>query len=85
MEAADVLGRTIPGDVSVVGYDDIDLAALMGITTVRQPLERSGRRVADLVVQAIGGSALSPFVEEMELELVVRTTTGPLPQRIGRR
>ena len=47
----------------------------MGITTVRQPLERSGRRVADLVVQALGGSALSPFAEEMELELVVRHTT----------
>jgi DNA-binding LacI/PurR family transcriptional regulator len=85
MEAADVLGRRIPGDVSVIGYDDIDLASLMGITTVRQPLERSGRRVADLVVQALGGSALSAFAEEMELELVVRTTTGPVAQRVGGR
>ena len=71
----------IPDQLSVVGYDDIDLASLMGITTVRQPLERSGRRVADLVVQAIGGSVLSPFAEEMELELVVRNTTGPLAGR----
>jgi LacI family transcriptional regulator len=78
IEAAEQLGRRIPDDLSVVGYDDIDLAALMGITTVRQPLERSGRRVADLVVNAIGGSPRTPFVEEMELELVVRSTTGPL-------
>ena len=81
MEAAEVLGRMIPDQLSVIGYDDIDLASLMGITTVRQPLERSGRRVADLVVQAIGGSVLSPFAEEMELELVVRTTTGPAAGR----
>jgi LacI family transcriptional regulator len=78
IEAAEQLGRRIPDDVSVVGYDDIDLAALMGITTVRQPLERSGRRVADLIVQAIGGSPRTPFVEDMDLEVVVRSTTGPL-------
>jgi DNA-binding LacI/PurR family transcriptional regulator len=78
MEAAELLGRRVPDDLSVVGYDDIDLASLMGITTVRQPLERSGRRVADLIVQAIGGSQRVAFVEEMELELVVRSSTGPL-------
>ena len=53
----------------------------MGITTVRQPLERSGQRVADLVVQALGGSALSPFAEEMELELVVRRHDRAGPRR----
>ncbi|MCU1504087.1 MAG: transcriptional regulator, LacI family [Ilumatobacteraceae bacterium] len=83
MEAADQLRRQIPDDLSVVGYDDIDLAALMGITTVRQPLERSGRRVADLVVQAIGGSERTVFVEQMDLELVVRSTTGPLRSSTG--
>ena len=85
MEAAESLGRHIPVDLSVIGYDDVDLAALMGITTVRQPLERSGRRVADLVVQALGGSALSPFTEEMDLELVVRNTTGPVVAGARRR
>ena len=85
MEAADSLGKRVPRDLSVIGYDDIDLAALMGITTVRQPLERSGRRVADLVVQALSGSALSPFAEEMELELVVRNTTAPVRAAVKRR
>jgi DNA-binding LacI/PurR family transcriptional regulator len=60
-----------------VGYDDIDLAAMVGLTTVRQPLERSGQRVADLAIQAITGGRPVGFVEELELELVVRTTTRP--------
>lgn len=77
LEAADQLGLGVPGDLSVVGYDDIDLAGLLGITTVRQPLERSGRRVADLVVTAINGVELVPGDEQLDLELVVRSTTGP--------
>jgi len=78
IEAADQLGRRVPEDISVVGYDDIELASLMGITTVRQPLEASGRRVADLVVQSLSTSSRTVFVEDMEIELVVRSTTGPL-------
>ncbi len=78
IESAEQLGVAIPDALSVIGYDDIDLAGLLHITTVRQPLEESGRRVADLVVAAIQGAALAPFVEELELELVVRRTSGPL-------
>lgn len=78
LQAAEQLGLNVPGDLSVVGYDDIDLAALLGITTVRQPLERSGRRVADLVVTAINGVPPPSVNEELDLELVVRSTTGPV-------
>lgn len=77
IEAAEQRGKRIPDDLSIVGYDDIELASLMGLTTVRQPLERSGARVADLVVQAIGRADRRQFVEEMELELVVRSSTRP--------
>lgn len=81
IEAAESLGLGVPADLSVVGYDDIELASLMGLTTVRQPLERSGQRVADLAVQAItsgAAAARAVSVEEMELELVVRSSTRPL-------
>ena len=57
--------------------DDIDPAALMGLTTVRQPLERTGARAADLVIEAIGGADRQVFDEQLELELVVRSTTRP--------
>ena len=78
IEAAESLDLRVPDDLSIVGYDDIELASLMGLTTVRQPLERSGQRVADLTIQAIGSATRGVFVEEMELELVVRSTTRPL-------
>lgn len=79
LEGAQALGLRVPADLSVVGYDDIELASLMGLTTVRQPLERSGQRIADLAIQAISSpaSARSFAVEEMELELVVRSSTRP--------
>ncbi|MEQ1699202.1 MAG: LacI family DNA-binding transcriptional regulator [Ilumatobacteraceae bacterium] len=77
LEAAAALGVEVPRHLSVIGFDDIELASLMGLTTVRQPLELSGRRAADLVVQAIGATPLSPFTDEMSLELVVRSTTRP--------
>jgi LacI family transcriptional regulator len=77
MEAAESLGLRVPDDLSVVGYDDIELAALMGLTTVRQPLGGSGERAADLAIHAIGSAQRQVFNEEMDLELVVRSTTRP--------
>ncbi|MFN8020464.1 MAG: LacI family DNA-binding transcriptional regulator [Acidimicrobiales bacterium] len=77
LEALDSLGLRAPGDVSVVGYDDIELASLMNLTTVRQPLEASGRRGADLVLEAIASGERSQLAEQLQIELVVRATTGP--------
>jgi DNA-binding LacI/PurR family transcriptional regulator len=78
LEALSSLGLRVPDDVSVVGYDDIELAPLMGLTTVRQPLESSGSRAADLVLEALsaGPDRRQPMAEQLEIELVVRTTTG---------
>jgi DNA-binding LacI/PurR family transcriptional regulator len=77
MEAAESKGIVVPDDLSVIGYDDIDLASLMGLTTVRQPLVRTGERAAELVLEAIGGRRRSAFDEQLEVELVVRSTTRP--------
>jgi len=77
IEAASSLGLRIPDDLSVVGYDDIELATLMSLTTVRQPLERSGSRAADLVLEAMNANSQAQLDEELEIELVVRSTTGP--------
>lgn len=77
LEAAEAKGLRVPVDLSVVGYDDIDVASLMGLTTVRQPLASAGARAADLVVEAIAASARNELNEVMGLELVVRSTTRP--------
>ena len=75
LEAATQLGINVPDELSVIGYDDIDLAGLMGLTTVRQPLVDSGKRGADLVLEAMSMRNTQPNMEILELELVVRATT----------
>ncbi len=77
MEAAEARGLKVPYDLSIVGYDDIELASLMGLTTVRQPLVRSGERAAELVLESLGAKRRSAFDEQLEVELVVRSTTRP--------
>ena len=81
LEAATQLGITVPDELSVVGYDDIDLAGLMGLSTVRQPLIYSGERGADLVLEALSMRNRQPNTEMLELELVVRSTTAAVKRK----
>ncbi len=74
------LGRSVPGDVSVVGYDD---SALMNcteppLTTVRQPIEPMGRMVIELLVNQMAGVSVTLDELRFEPELVVRGSTGPV-------
>lgn len=80
--AARRLGLQVPRDLSVVGYDD---SALMSstepaLTTVRQPIEPMGRMAVELLAREIGGARVSREELLYEPELVVRRSTGPLPQ-----
>jgi DNA-binding LacI/PurR family transcriptional regulator len=79
LEAARELGLRVPEDLSVVGFDDIEIASYANLTTVRQPLFESGRRGAELLLAALDGQPLHPHVETLGLELVVRGTTAPPP------
>jgi DNA-binding LacI/PurR family transcriptional regulator len=75
LEAADALALRVPEDVAVIGFDDIEIAATVGLTTVRQPLRESGARGAELVLMAIEGGGQEP-VEELEpLAVIERRTT----------
>lgn len=74
------LGMSVPGDVSVVGYDD---SALMNctdppLTTVRQPIESMGRMVIELLVRQMAGVSVTHDELRFEPELVVRGSTGPV-------
>jgi DNA-binding LacI/PurR family transcriptional regulator len=79
LEAARALGIAVPGALSVIGFDDIEVAAYLELTTVRQPLVESGRRGAKLLLEALAGDDVAPLRELLPLELVVRGTTGPAP------
>jgi DNA-binding LacI/PurR family transcriptional regulator len=53
LEAAAELRLRVPEDVAVIGFDDIEVAAMLGLTTVRQPLLESGEHGADLLIAAL--------------------------------
>ncbi len=74
-------GLSVPGDVSVVGYDD---SAFMNctdppLTTVRQPIESMGKAAVALLVNQMEGMAVYPEELLFEPELVVRGSTAPAP------
>ena len=73
-------GLTVPGDVSVVGFDDILSAAYAtpSLTTVRQPFTEMGRRGAQVLLERIADKEKQfPAEIVMRPELVVRESTGP--------
>jgi LacI family transcriptional regulator len=79
IEALRSLERRVPEDVSVIGFDDLPLAGVVGLSTIRQPLYTSGVRGARLLLDLVDGSGAA-HSEELELELVPRRTTGPPPR-----
>jgi LacI family transcriptional regulator len=79
LEAARAQGIRVPQELSIIGFDDIEVASYVGLTTVRQPLAESGRRGAELLLRALGGRPVDLRTELLPLELVVRGTTGPAP------
>jgi LacI family transcriptional regulator len=83
MRALREAGRRVPGDVSVVGFDDIQSAAfqLPPLTTVRQPLRRMGELAAEIVLSRSDQPAkrLHPKQITVQPELVVRGSTAAVP------
>jgi LacI family transcriptional regulator len=79
LEAAARLGVRVPDDLSVVGYDDVEMASYVGLTTVSQQLVESGRRGAHLLLRALAGDEVPTRGELLDLELVVRRTTAAPP------
>jgi DNA-binding LacI/PurR family transcriptional regulator len=77
--AATALGRSVPGDLSVVGYDDsrVATASAPALTTVRQDVTAKGHLAAAALADLLGGRAASSHT--LPAELVVRDSTGPVP------
>ncbi|WP_426503325.1 LacI family DNA-binding transcriptional regulator [Dactylosporangium sp. McL0621] len=78
-EAARRLGLRIPADLSVVGFDDIEVTRWCGppMTTVRQPFAEMGATAARMVLQLAQGEVVEPARVELATELVVRGSTAP--------
>ena len=74
LDAARGAGMAVPGDLSVIGFDDHDLAEALGLTTMRQSVGEMGARAAEEVLALIDGRE-APRDITWEVPLVVRATT----------
>jgi DNA-binding LacI/PurR family transcriptional regulator len=77
------LGLSIPGDLSVVGFDDIGMASWPShdLTTVRQPIAQMIERTTVLALALARGDASQPTVQRLPGELIERNTTRPIHGR----
>lgn len=75
-------GLSVPDNLSVIGFDDIDMAAytIPPLTTIHQPRLELGRRAMQMILNLLAGQA--PENQLISAELVVRqTTAGLLPDQ----
>lgn len=77
LDGARALGRQVPGDLWVVGYDDIPMARwdCIGLTTVRQPLAQMSDAVVERLLERIADRSLAPQQWRLPNELLLRNTT----------
>jgi LacI family repressor for deo operon, udp, cdd, tsx, nupC, and nupG len=77
------LGLDVPGDVSVVGFDDSNLIQFLDppLTTIRQPVLTMGAAAVSYLVDAIDGQPVPSLEYMFKPELVLRGSTGPAPAR----
>jgi DNA-binding LacI/PurR family transcriptional regulator len=79
------LGLDVPGDVSVVGFDDSTYMAVTGppLTTIRQPVRAMAVAAMSSLLAQLDGRAVVSQEVLFEPELIVRGTTGPAPNPAG--
>jgi LacI family transcriptional regulator len=84
LRAAPERGLFVPDDVSLVGFDDSELAELVtpSLTTVRQPLAELGRTAVSLLMRMLENQRVEALRIELATRLVVReSTAAPAHQR----
>lgn len=81
MNAARELGVDVPGELSIVGFDDLPVAgwSLVQLTTVRYDLDAMARRAAGLLVWRIAEGAEAPWRHEVFPTSLVRRSTLAAP------
>lgn len=81
LRAANELGRSVPRELAVVGYDDIELSryTIPPLSTVAQPKREMAREALRLMTRRIDARPLPPRKRPMPVSLVVRGTCGGAP------
>jgi len=80
--AAGERGITVPRELSVVGFDDSQIASTVWprITTIRQPIRAMAQAATDALLKILEGSHRPPEHRVMPYELIVRDSSGPAPR-----
>ncbi len=83
LRAAKQLGFDIPGQLSITGYDDLQLSGFTEppLTTLRQPIRKAGQSLAEKLLALLGGAEPSTLQELWMPELIVRESDGPIQAR----
>jgi LacI family transcriptional regulator len=86
------MGLSIPHDVSLVGFDDFNLATFTDpqITVVAQPIPEMGPRAAQLLLERLAGAEIAPRQVKYPTRLIVRGSVAsprlePRPAGVGAR
>lgn len=74
MKVARYLGLKIPQDLAIIGFDDLDMADYVGLTTVRQPLDDSGRIAVELLLSRLSDPSRPVQRVKLPLHVVERDT-----------
>ncbi len=75
MKAAKQRGIQIPGEMAVLGFDDIEAAEWMELSTISQHLADSGRIAAGLLLERLGGKGQALQKTNLQVGLIERSTT----------
>lgn len=78
LRACAEIGRRVPDDLAVVGFDDIPLASLVSpsLTTVHVPRHQLGQRVMEMLLRVIDADGKLEEHQSVDIELVVRASSG---------
>jgi len=78
LAVAERLGVPVPGQLSVIGFDDIESAAFLQLSTIRQPLSLSGAEGARRLCALLRGERIRPLRQELPIELIARGSSASL-------
>lgn len=78
LQALREVGLTIPDDIAIVGYDDLPPAVQAGppLTTVRQPIEKSGLLAAEILMGILDEEITPPHQVVLPNQLIIRASSG---------
>lgn len=76
-------GRSVPQDVSVVGFDDIEFASFCDppLTTIEQPTREIGNKAMSVLFEMLSGGKPEPALHTLPTKLIVRESAAPPPKR----